>query len=88
VAFDLIIEGTDAAGNPFSVQAQATKISRAGATIALETRVDMLLGSKVTLVPPFGGKLEAQVNGAWTDDIDGNRRIGVKLLNANGWFAE
>ena len=88
VAFDLIIEGTDAAGNPFSVQAQATKISRAGATIALETRVDILLGSKVTLVPPFGGKLEAEINGAWDDELDSRRRIGVKLLSDEGWFGE
>jgi hypothetical protein len=40
------------------------------------------------LVPPFGGKLDAEVNGSWIDDLDGNRRIGVKLLNDNGWFAE
>jgi len=50
--------------------------------------VDVALGSQVKLVPPFGGKLEAEVNGSWIDDIDGNRRIGVKLLDANGWFAE
>jgi hypothetical protein len=28
------------------------------------------------------------VNGSWIDDIDGNRRIGVKLLGDDGWFAE
>jgi hypothetical protein len=88
VAFDLIVEGTDAAGNPFSVQAQATKISRGGATIALETRVDLALGSKLNLVPPFGGKLEAEVNGSWDDELDSRRRIGVKLLSDEGWFGE
>ena len=86
VEFALDVEGTDAAGNPFQTKATATKISRGGATIALD--VDVAVGSVVKLVPPFGGKLDAQVNGAWTDDIDGNRRIGVKLLNDNGWFAE
>ena len=86
VEFALDVEGTDAAGNPFQTKATATKISRGGATIAID--VDVAVGAVVKLVPPFGGKLEAQVNGAWTDDIDGNRRIGVKLLNANGWFAE
>ena len=25
---------------------------------------------------------------SWIDDIDGNRSIGVKLLDAHGWFAE
>ena len=86
VEFPLEIEGTDAAGNPFQAKAMATKISRGGATLAID--VDVPVGSMVKLAPPFGGKLEAQVNGSWTDDIDGNRRIGVKLLDANGWFAE
>jgi len=86
VEFALDVEGTDASGNPFQTRATATKISRGGATIAID--VDIAVGSVVKLVPPFGGKLEAQVNGSWTDDIDGNRRIGVKLLDEHGWFAE
>lgn len=86
VEFPLDVEGTDASGNPFQTKAMATKISRGGATLSID--IDVAVGSVVKLVPPFGGKLEAQVNGAWTDDIDGNRRIGVKLLDANGWFAE
>ncbi|HSE30435.1 MAG TPA: PilZ domain-containing protein [Pyrinomonadaceae bacterium] len=88
VAFDLTVEGTDTAGTPFSVKAQATKISRGGATIALESRVDITLGSKISLVPPFGGTLEAEVNGAWDDELDNRRRIGVKLLSDEGWFGE
>ena len=44
--------------------------------------------AKVLDTLEFGGKLDAEVNGSWIDDIDGNRRIGVKLLDANGWFAE
>lgn len=88
VAFDLTVEGTDEKGNPFSVKAQATKISRGGATIALDDRVNVALGSVVTLVPPFGGKLEAEVNGAWDDELDSRRRIGVKLLANEGWFGE
>ena len=86
VEFPLEVEGTDATGNPFQAKAMATKISRGGATIVID--VDVPVGAVVQLVPPFGGKLEAEVNGSWTDDIDGNRRIGVKLLDANGWFAE
>jgi hypothetical protein len=88
VAFDLGVEGTDRAGNTFAVKGQATKISRGGATIALDTQVDVALGSTVTLVPPFGGKVEAEVNGSWDDDLDKRRRIGVKLLAADGWFAD
>src|SRR5262245_58938387 len=79
VEFPLDVEGTDAAGNSFQAKAMATKISRGGATIAID--VDVAVGSVVKLVPPFGGKLDAQVNGSWTVEIDGNRRIGVKLLD-------
>ena len=86
VEFALEVEGTDAAGQPFQAKAKATKISRGGATLLID--VDVAVGSTVQLVPQFGGKLTAEVNGSWLDEIDGNRRIGVKLLDANGWFAE
>ena len=45
-------------------------------------------GSVVRLTPPFGRELDAEVNGTWIDEIDGRRRIGVKLLDQDGWFAE
>ena len=86
VEFALEVEGTNTAGQSFQAQAKATKISRGGATLQID--VDIPVGSTVELVPPFGGRLTAEVNGSWIDDIDGNRRIGVKLLDANGWFAE
>ena len=88
VAFDLAVEGTDDAGKPFAVKGQATKISRGGATIALDKRVELGPGAVVTLVPPFGGKLDAEVNGSWDDELDSRRRIGVKLLADDGWFGE
>ena len=88
VAFDLTVEGNDETGKPFAVKGQATKISRGGATIALENRVDVSIGAVVTLVPPFGGKLDAEVNGSWDDELDNRRRIGVKLLANDGWFGE
>ncbi|PWT91268.1 MAG: hypothetical protein C5B55_08375 [Blastocatellia bacterium] len=86
VEFDLQVEGKDIHGNAFNQSGKATKISRGGATIIVD--VEMKLGSVVKLVPPFGSKLDAEVNGSWTDDLDGQRRIGVKLLNADGWFAD
>ena len=86
VEFALEVEGSTAAGTPFHVHAQAIKISRAGATIVLDE--DVAVGSVVTLTPPFGRKLKATVNGAWTDEMDNRRRIGVKLLDTDGWFAE
>ena len=49
---------------------------------------EVALGAIVKLTPPFGRELDAEVNGVWTDQIDGRRRIGVKLLDEDGWFAE
>ena len=86
VEFALEVEGTDASGKSFQAKAKATKISRGGATLVID--VDVPIGSTLQLTPASGGKLKAEVNGAWVDDIDGQRRIGVKLLDANGWFAE
>ena len=86
VEFALEVVGNTTAGSPFNVQAHAIKISRGGATIIMDH--DVAVGSIIKLIPPFGRELEAEVNGSWTDKIDGRRRIGVKLLDANGWFAE
>ena len=74
--------GGKTANDESSVQAQAIKISRAGATILLDA--DVALGSILKLTPPFGRPLDAEVNGVWTDAIDGRRRIGVKLLDTDG----
>jgi hypothetical protein len=86
VEFALSVEGTARAGQPVPTNATATRISHGGATIIID--VDVPVGSTVTLTQASGGKLAAEVNGSWIDDIDGTRRIGVKLRNANGWFGE
>lgn len=86
VEFALTVEGKTLAGDSFHVQAHAIKISRGGATILLDAEV--AVGSVVKLTPPFGRELDAEINGVWTDQIDGRRRIGVKLLDDDGWFAE
>ena len=86
VEFPLGIEGTDESGNPFQAEGTAVKISHAGATIAID--LDLPVGSKVTLVQASGAKLAAEINGSWIDDLDGKRRIGVRLLDTNGWFGE
>jgi len=86
VEFGLEVEGVDTSGQPFLVKGQATKISRGGATIVLDLEIP--IGAVVKLVPPFGGKLDAEVNGAWIDQDDRRPHIGVKLLDKDGWFAE
>lgn len=86
VEFALDVEGTDRTGKTFQTKATATKISHGGATIIID--VDVPVGATVILTQASGGKLTAEVNGSWIDDLDGTRRIGVRLLNANGWFGE
>ena len=86
VEFAVEVEGNDVSGKPFQAKAQAIKISRGGATIVLDTQV--AVGSTVKLTPPFGRKLYAEVNGVWNDEVDGRQLIGVKLLAADGWFAD
>ena len=67
-------------------QGTAVRVSRGGATIITDAPVSH--GARVRLTPPFGQPLDAEVNGVWTDEEDGKQRIGVKLLDPNGWFAE
>jgi len=86
VEFTLEVEGKTLNGESFNLKANAIKISRGGATIILDAEV--AVGAMVKLTPPFGRELDAEVNGVWTDQIDGRRRIGVKLLDEDGWFAE
>jgi hypothetical protein len=49
---------------------------------------EVAVGTRVKLTPPFGRQLDAEVNGVWHDEMDGRQLVGVKLLNADGWFAE
>lgn len=86
VEFALKVEGQTPAGDSFHQQAKAIKISRSGATLILDAEV--AVGSILKLTPPFGRELDAEINGVWTDHIDGQRRVGVKLLDEDGWFAE
>lgn len=86
VDFSVELSGQTPGGEPFQVQAEAIKVSRGGATLVTDAEVGV--GDVVRLTPPFGRALDAEVNGVWTDETDGKQRIGVKLLDAHGWFAE
>lgn len=86
VDFAVEIEVGTSEGASFKVRAEAVKVSRGGATLITDASVS--IGAIVTLTPPFGRSLKAEVNGVWTDETDGKQRIGVKLLEPHGWFAE
>ena len=86
VNFSVELEGRTTGGEPFRVPAEAVRVSRGGATILTDVALDE--GATLRLTPPFGRTLDVEVNGVWTDETDGRQRIGIKLLNDNGWFAE
>jgi hypothetical protein len=86
VNFAVELEGRALDGAPFRVSAEAIRVSRGGATLVTDVKV--AAGSVVRLTPPFGRALDAEVNGVWMDETDNRQRIGIKLLDQNGWFAE
>jgi hypothetical protein len=86
VNFTVDLHGQTSTGEPFTVRAEAVRVSRGGATLITEAAVGV--GTVVQLTAPFGRTLAAEVNGVWTDAEDGRQRIGVKLLDPHGWFAE
>jgi hypothetical protein len=86
VAFEVVIEGRTTNGESFQQRGEAVKVSRGGATLITSATVE--IGARVRLTPPFGRSIDAEVNGIWTDEADGKQRIGIKLLDQNGWFAE
>ena len=86
VNFTVELEGEGEDGEPFYITAEAVRVSRGGATLV--TDVEVPEGARVRLTPPFGRALDAEVNGVWADPEDGTQRVGVKLLDPHGWFAE
>jgi hypothetical protein len=86
VDFTVELDGLSPDGTPFHIQASAVKVSRGGATLI--TEAPLTTGAIVRLTPPFGRSLEAEVNGVWVDEVDGKQRVGIKLLEPNGWFAD
>jgi PilZ domain len=86
VNFTVELQGQTPDGAPFNVRAEAVLVSRGGATLI--TDVAVAAGTPVQLTAPFGRTLAAEVNGVWTDAEDGRQRIGIRLLDPHGWFAE
>jgi hypothetical protein len=86
VNFTVGLEGAARDGKTYNVQATAVRVSRGGATLIAD--VDAAVGDAVRVTTPFGSALDAEVNGVWSDAEDGTQRVGVKLLDPHGWFAE
>jgi hypothetical protein len=86
VDFTVELEGQSREGKSFQMQAKAVRVSRGGATLVTDAPVE--IGAVVRVTPPYGRTLDAEVNGVWMEKEDGTQRIGIKLLNENGWFAE
>ncbi|MCA1629707.1 MAG: PilZ domain-containing protein [Acidobacteria bacterium] len=86
VNFAVGLEGSTREGKAYKVQATAVRVSRGGATLITDAGASV--GDRVRVTPPFGNALDAEVNGVWLDAEDGTQRVGVKLLDPHGWFAE
>jgi hypothetical protein len=86
VNFAVTLEGAARDGRAFKTEATAVRVSRGGATLVTDVAVSA--GDPVRVTPPFGRALDAEVNGVWTDAEDGRQRVGVRLLDPHGWFAE
>ncbi|MDT7603106.1 MAG: hypothetical protein QOF61_1103 [Acidobacteriota bacterium] len=86
VNFSVELEWHTASGETVKTQAFAVRVSRGGATLVTDAQV--AVGDAVRVTPPFGRLLNAEVNGVWTDAEDHKQRVGVKLLDTHGWFAE
>jgi hypothetical protein len=86
VNFSIDIEGITTTGESFKERAKAIKVSRGGATLITDLKVDV--GTKLNVMTPFGRFIEAEVNGVWIDNESGKQHVGVKLLSSEGWFAE
>lgn len=86
VNFTVEIEGRTASGEPFRQPAEAVLISRAGVTLISDVVVQP--GTPIRVTPTVGEPLDAEVNGVWISEEDKRQRIGVRLLDPNGWFAE
>src|ERR1700736_2377115 len=80
VNFVIELEGVADSGKSFKAPGEAIRVSRGGATVV--TDAPAAVGTVVSIKPPFGGSLQAEVNGVWIDNTDGKQRIGIKLLDA------
>ncbi|MDT7540941.1 MAG: hypothetical protein QOE33_845 [Acidobacteriota bacterium] len=86
VNFKVVIDGATRDGQPLKVEATAVRVSRGGATLITDVQVH--ISDRLRITPPFGRTLDAEVNGVWADAEDGTQRVGIKLLDPHGWFAE
>lgn len=86
VNFDVEIEGQTRRGVLFRVAAKAELVSSFGATLIADVIVES--GAAVRLTTPFGAVFEAEVNGIWVNEADGQQRVGVKLIRPQTWISE
>jgi len=86
VSFHIKIEGQTSHGDAFHVDAKAELVSCAGATLITDVIVER--GAAVRLTAPFGSVFEAEVNGIWTNEADGQQRVGVKLIRPPTWLSD
>jgi hypothetical protein len=83
--FPVKIEVVTRDGEPRTIEARTTDVSRYGATLECSERISVEVA--VNLMLPFGGPYMAQVNGIWLEEETGDYRLSIKLLDPPEWTA-
>jgi hypothetical protein len=78
------LEGLSITGHHFKVEAETVLVSRCGATILADVKVEP--GSTIYLTLPDIERIRAQVTGIRFDKKDKRQLIGVKLINPRTWL--
>jgi hypothetical protein len=78
------LEGLSTTGHHFQIEAETVLVSRCGATVLANVKVEP--GSTIYITLPEIERIRAQVTGVRFDKKDKRQLIGVKLINPRTWL--
>lgn len=81
--FPVTVEVPAGGGRTRVMRAETVVVSHAGATLDMDETVPLEMGLQV--IPPFGGTILAEVNGAWVDSATGRHRVSIRLIDPVSW---
>ena len=81
--FPVTVEVPAGGGRTRVLRAETVVVSHAGATLDMDETVPLEMGLQV--IPPFGGTILAEVNGAWVDEATGRHRVSIRLIDPASW---
>ena len=81
--FPVTVEVPSGGGRTRVLKAETVIVSHAGATLDMDETIPLEMGLEV--IPPFGGTILAEVNGAWVDQETGRHRVSIRLIDPTSW---